>query len=122
MNGIVSEKHLQLATLEKTLGNVSPGRKIELYESYLNSCSERLLSVTKSVIQKYENAMISLGSKLEATSPLKTLQRGYSILLDNNSKAVKSVDNIKAGEDITVIMNGGKLGCTVNSIEVKIEE
>lgn len=122
LNGVVSSKRIQLAAFEKTLEAVSPKRRIELYESYLNNFQKRLVSSAKGFAQKYENEIYTICSKLEATSPLKTLQRGYSMVLDKNQKAVKSVDGIEAGEEITVVMNGGKLNCTVNSVEVEIRQ
>jgi exodeoxyribonuclease VII large subunit len=46
-------------------------------------------------------------------SPQATLERGYSILLDRDGAAVRSVDQVKVGEDLVAQLGDGQLAVEV---------
>ncbi|MGM0409308.1 MAG: exodeoxyribonuclease VII large subunit [Bacillota bacterium] len=50
-----------------------------------------------------------LNSKLDSLSPLKTIKRGYSVLLDENKNTVKSIEDIKKGDKIYNKLIDGKI-------------
>ena len=56
-------------------------------------------------------------ARARAMSPQATLERGYSILLDHDGAAVRSVDRVKAGEDLVAQLADGQLAVEV--LEVK---
>ena len=61
-----------------------------------------------SIIEKYKQKYVLLLNKLEALSPLKTLERGYSIVkLDH--KAISSVKDLKSNDLIELELKDGSL-------------
>lgn len=67
-------------------------------------------SLQNSIINKYKdrkNEMITLVSKLDSLSPLKTLTRGYCIA-QIDGKAVKSINDVKKDEEIDLRFIDGK--------------
>jgi exodeoxyribonuclease VII large subunit len=56
-------------------------------------------------------------ARVRAMSPQATLERGYSILLDRDGAAVRSVDRVKVGEDLVAQLADGQLAVEV--LEVK---
>ena len=53
-------------------------------------------------------------AKLDALSPLKTLTRGYSITsLKDDNKVVKSINDVKNGDEIEVRVKDGKFNAIV---------
>ncbi|MNJ56891.1 Exodeoxyribonuclease 7 large subunit [compost metagenome] len=57
---------------------------------------------------------------LDALSPLKVMERGYSLVYDEQeSKLVKSIDDIHPGDLITVKVMDGDLSCQVRGMERK---
>lgn len=65
-----------------------------------------------------ENKMSLNAAKLEALSPIKTLARGYSITYAaNENKVIDSVKNTSCGEQVSIRLRDGRLGCSVTSIE-----
>jgi exodeoxyribonuclease VII large subunit len=56
-------------------------------------------------------------ARVRAMSPQATLERGYSILLDRDGAAVRSVDRVKVGEDLVAQLTDGQLAVEV--LEVK---
>lgn len=57
---------------------------------------------------------------LDALSPLKVMERGYSLVYDEQeSKLVKSIDDVHTGDLITVKVMDGDLSCQVRGVERK---
>jgi exodeoxyribonuclease VII large subunit len=70
-----------------------------------------------SIVGKKEQQFSSILSKLEALSPLKIMDRGYSIVYHQEHETiVKSVDNVKTGEAIKVQLQDGILDCQIEGI------
>ncbi len=64
------------------------------------------LSITKK-ISRSKNEAVSLISKLDALSPLKTLTRGYCIATFNNGKIINSAENIEKDDIINLKFKDG---------------
>lgn len=84
-------------------------RRILNVEGY----SRRLESAIKLKNQNAKIALTKVISKLDGISPLKTLSRGYSIVEDVNGKVVKSVNDVKAEDEIKLILNDGTISAKV---------
>jgi exodeoxyribonuclease VII large subunit len=57
--------------------------------------------------------------KLDAVSPLGTLLRGYSITLKlPDNTLVRSVADVEKRDELSIIVNDGKIKCGVNDKEV----
>lgn len=75
-----------------------------LYSGILNKVNDRIT---------FEDTKIAtLCARLDALSPLKVMARGYSIALKNN-KVVTSVDDLSAGDTVTVRFADGDKDCEV---------
>ena len=58
-------------------------------------------------------------ARVRAMSPQATLQRGYSILLDRDGTAVRSIENVQAGEDLVAQLADGQLVVEVLELRAK---
>ncbi len=55
--------------------------------------------------------------KLEALNPLSTLRRGYAIPMDQQkTKALTSVEEVKQGDNINIMLSDGRIACTVDNL------
>ena len=131
----INEINWKLANIKRNLGTLL-NKKIEVmeqrYKRIMNSVvfknptsgiKQRTLSVDaysqrlESAIQlKNKNVKINLTkliSKLDGLSPLKTLSRGYSVVQDKDNNVIKSVKDLKTGEQITLVLNDGKANAQV---------
>jgi exodeoxyribonuclease VII large subunit len=71
----------------------------------------RLLEVKQALLDAHSG-------KLDAVSPLGTLSRGYSITLKLPIKSpVRSIADIEISDDLSIIVNDGKIKCVVNDKE-----
>lgn len=63
----------------------------------------------KNLINTYMLRLNGQKEKLVALNPHNVLERGYSITLNKEGKTITDASNIKDGEEITTILNKGKL-------------
>lgn len=69
----------------------------------------------KYIIEKNGLVVSKIAGKLNALSPLATIARGFCVAKHDND-IIKSVDNIKNGDSITVEFSDGKAVCTVDEV------
>ena len=74
-------------------------RKIKEQYMIIDTYIKRLESKIKIIQKDKKTQFIKLISKLDTLSPLKTLQRGYS-LTEKEGKIIKSVKDLKKDEEV----------------------
>lgn len=74
-------------------------------------------NLKKAIMIKYEREVSKfrlLTGKLDVLSPLTVLSRGYGIVRSRESNLlVKSVEDVKTGDNIEISLKDGKIGCVV---------
>lgn len=78
---------------------------------------DELISAQERIISGKKHEFVRLSASLDAMSPLKVLTRGYAIAFDGAGETLKSVDNIYAGDKLSVRLVDGVAACTVDSTE-----
>lgn len=89
-----------------------------IYENCLRDFSyaeEKLYSVFSEKETKLKQKFQFLVEKLDSLSPLKILNRGYSIVLNEKNKVIKSYEEVKLDENLILFLSKGKLGVNVKS-------
>ena len=84
----------------------------------LDKIIEKLNNNIETKINKEEMNLKNLGSLLHNLSPLRTLDRGYSII-NKEDVVVNSVLKVSENDEIEVVLSDGSLDCTVNKINKK---
>lgn len=91
--------------------------------SYIDNISERvdffeqcISNKQSEIIDNNFNKLSVLAAKIDATSPLKTLSRGYSIAQTEN-KVIKSVDVLEKGMNFSLILSDGVADCKTVSVK-----
>lgn len=110
---ILSLKKAEQETLHKRLLRNEPDKKIlaarvnhERLEKNLNRAITNILSAKQ---KDFAHRL----SKLDALSPLKVMERGYSLVFTEEQKLVSKVSQVQIGEEITVTLSDGSLECKV---------
>ena len=104
----------RFANLDRQLANRIPLQRIRQSETEITQLQKRL---EQSALQTMNNNKLKLTSTirtLDALSPLKLMDRGYTIPYKNNV-VVKSIDQVKAGDDLTLTMQDGIVEATVKT-------
>ena len=71
--------------------------------------------VCRRALEDKNRRYTALAAKLDALSPLKVIGRGYSVA-EKDGAVLRSVDEVRPGEKISLRMRGGKLDCMVEGV------
>ncbi|MDZ4991593.1 exodeoxyribonuclease VII large subunit [Clostridium perfringens] len=108
-----SKNNLDL--LYKGLKSNNPKSIIEKRIKEVNRLEEKLTFLGKRKIDKAKDELVALNSILQTLNPLNTLGRGYSVIMDKNSKVINEVSELKKNNMVRVIMKDGSV-----NIDIKI--
>ena len=75
----------------------------------LDSLAERLPRAMREVLKDRRQRFQAQLQTLQVVSPLATLARGYSILLDERGQAIRSAEQTHNGQRLTARLNEGEL-------------
>lgn len=82
-------------------------------KDYINIISKSIILKDPSkLLDRSKNKYINIISKLDALSPLKTLQRGYTIT-KKNDKVITSIKDIKKGDKLSIEFKDGNINSEV---------
>ncbi|MDY6314393.1 MAG: exodeoxyribonuclease VII large subunit [Clostridia bacterium] len=81
----------------------------------LDSLSVRLSAAMNALVSKDSERLSAAASKLDALSPLATMNRGFSVI-KKDEKIVKSVNSIDTGDEISAVFSDGGAVCEVKKI------
>lgn len=97
----------------------SPEEIFRNYEQELDSLQTKLLHQIEKKYSDWENQYQLAHQKLKNLSPLKTLERGYALLEDQDNKIIKSVEEINVGDQLRGRLSDGLADLEVKAISRK---
>ena len=103
----------RLARLEHRLHSRHPGRQLALLRQRLDSLAERLPRAADRTLKQRRQQLAGLAQTLQIVSPLATLGRGYSILLDARGQAIRSAAQTRPGQLLRARLAEGELNLRV---------
>lgn len=99
----------------RLLSAYSPLNIIEIGEKDMKNLSDRMLSVSKQLIENNTKNLTETASKLSALNPVAVLMRGYSYITDTDNKTVSSVSDVNVGDKINIKVSDGTLSAVVEN-------
>lgn len=106
----------QLALLSERASFAGFNRRIEAMMQLADRASDDLLRAYSSLLEKRGTLLSGSAVKLDALSPLKVFERGYSVSY-TGGKALKSAEEVREGDEITICLRDGKVKSAAVSIE-----
>ena len=103
----------RLLRLEHRLASRHPGRQLALLRQRLDSLAERLPRATLTGLRQRRLQLAALAQTLQVVSPLATLGRGYSILLDEQGHAIRDARQTHVGQRLEARLGDGRLSVRV---------
>ncbi|WP_339487488.1 exodeoxyribonuclease VII large subunit [Pseudomonas sp. EL_65y_Pfl2_R95] len=103
----------RLAYLDKRLITQHPGRNLQLLRQRLDSFAERLPRAINDALKQRRFQLQSQMKTLNAVSPLETLGRGYSILLDEHNRVISKAADTQPGQRLKAKLGEGELAIRV---------
>jgi len=94
-----------------------PERFLSSRRQDIDRLSERMQRAMLTGHERKKRLFSGTIGKLEALSPLGTLQRGYSICLNQDDQLVRKASQMSKGDTVKVILSSGRLACLVEEVE-----
>lgn len=109
------ENHL--TRLEKNEAIYKPVSLINKRKLKLDLLENKLLLNFSNLVNKSKGKFLSLVSKIDALSPLKLLNAGYSVATNKRNILIKSIKDVKYNDKINVRLKDGILNCLVCNVD-----
>ncbi len=93
-----------------------PGVYLDNRRMDLDRARDRLLAASERQLAAKRQSFVKLGAALDAMSPLRVLSRGYTVSSDPNGTILKSVKELRPGQELYVRFLDGTADCRVESI------
>lgn len=94
-----------------------PSKQIHDLQNQIDRLKKDLNKSMQFYLQSNEAALVNIINKLEASSPLSILKKGYSICCKDNGQTILNVDNVYKGDILTVQLNDGYIVAKVEGKE-----
>lgn len=92
-------------------------RRVDSSASDLKSAARGMKMASMRATDRRRAALSAAAGKLNALSPLATLERGYSVARDSDGKLLASVDDFQVGEAFRVTLRDGSVIARTEGIE-----
>ena len=112
----IALKQSKLSEQESRLQAQHPAAQLTRYSKRLASIEARLRRGIQRDLQSHQQRLAAQARQLQAVSPLGTLDRGYSITLDESAKVISDAAQVKKGDDLEIRLKQGKISATVKAI------
>ncbi len=106
----------QLAELRTRLGEQHPRARLARARNALERCRGRLAELGPREVKHARSDLRVLAGRLQALSPLASLERGYSITRTPEGKVVRSADEVAPGDEVQILLRRGRLTGTVTAV------
>lgn len=116
-NRNLSNQHQTINALQQRLHSQSPADKVATAKHTLKNEYQKLTQLMKHALESKHQQLISNIQMLEAVSPLATIARGYAIVSSEQRPVVRSINDVKLGEQLKTKLKDGYVNSHVVSIE-----
>jgi exodeoxyribonuclease VII large subunit len=79
----------------------------------LEALRVRLYSIARMIVSRRESELDRAGSKLNALSPVRVLERGYALVYGPDGRLLRSSSEVREGEEIAARLHQGSVQATV---------
>ncbi|MGE8407013.1 MAG: exodeoxyribonuclease VII large subunit [Pseudomonas sp.] len=105
----LNQRRERLARLDTRLAAQHPGRTLALLKQRLDNLAERLPRAMREKLKDRRQQLQAQVQTLQVVSPLATLGRGYSILLDERGQAIRNAAQTHNGQRLKARLGEGEL-------------
>jgi exodeoxyribonuclease VII large subunit len=111
------QKQEGLSTLMKRLNRLSPNQLLTKEKEGLTRIQKRLNRSSLNILHQKQRQFQNILSTLDALSPLKIMDRGYSLVYSKEKLLIKNIDQVETNDYLQIQLNNGKIDCQVINIE-----
>lgn len=115
-NRIVERNRMTVKMLSNNSVLQNPMSKVDDGRLYLDSVYRRFESAYTNILSDRRHSLALNASKLNALSPLSSLERGFSLTKTISGMVAKSVSQVTTGDEISVMLSDGMINASVKSV------
>ena len=103
------------------LGYLSPKSRLRERRQMLDDEQDRLLRTMQGKLKDLRAKTGLLAQRIQGLSPLEKLKQGYAYLSDRSGRAVYRLDQVHAGQELTIYVTDGSFRAEVTDTEGAME-
>jgi exodeoxyribonuclease VII large subunit len=116
-----SNKKEAISFLEKRLNRHHPKQLLLREQEGYVKARKRLVRATLKIYEQKHREFRNVITTLDALSPLKIMDRGYSLVYNTEQELIKKVEQVEINDLIQVQLNNGKIDCQVLKVEGSVK-
>ncbi|RSK27793.1 exodeoxyribonuclease VII large subunit [Bacillus sp. HMF5848] len=116
---LLQQKQEKLQQIFKTLNRYHPHAQYENATQAHQSLEKTLIKEMTTILKGANTAFANQLGKLNAVSPLAVMERGYSVVYNEKEQLIKSVNQVKEHDMISVQVADGSIACQVKGVDRK---
>ncbi|RHW52771.1 exodeoxyribonuclease VII large subunit [Lactobacillus bombicola] len=93
----------------------NPKDRVKQYEERASFYRQKLDANVKNILQKKRHGLAKIGQQLDDYSPLKTLDRGYVYVVNEQKQTISSVTQLKPNNKVNLNFKDGKAVAVIKS-------
>ncbi len=113
----VNEVKLRLAAFSPQSARVQLENRLTRIRMRLDFAQSSIANQTKSILAERKARSQLLTHKIMALSPLAVMERGFSIVTDEDGRTVRSSKDVAVGRKIGIMMSDGTIKAEVKEVE-----
>ncbi|MDP4085592.1 MAG: exodeoxyribonuclease VII large subunit [Bacillota bacterium] len=117
---LTSNKGMEHENLLKRLERNHPRQLLKNSEEVFNRTNKAMNRAILQILRKKQAEYRHVNSTLDALSPLKIMDRGYSLVYLNDEKLVKSTKQVNVNDSVQITLTDGTLICKVEDKKERI--
>ncbi|CAG9623180.1 exodeoxyribonuclease VII large subunit [Sutcliffiella rhizosphaerae] len=117
MKRMVEKKQGKLEQLAGFLLRNHPKKQWELEKANLEQRTKLLTQLMQQALKQKQWEFQNKLAKIDALSPLKIMNRGYSLVYQEDGTIIKQVKQAKKGDTIQVHLQDGQLDCEIQAVK-----
>ena len=114
--GMYNESKLNINHLTRQIKLLNPENTIMNQIQHTDDLTRRIEYLFYTKLKENQNKVQYLLTTLNSLNPESILERGYSIVYDENNKIIKSVKNINANDKLSIKLSDGNIDSVVDSV------
>ena len=115
-NYIINDYNIRLEYIKRSLNYYSPFNQLKEKIQEQDNLFRKLNFFMETKLKNQKDKLNNIYTKLSFMNPTSSLDRGYSILLDQNENMITSTDNVSIDEEINLLMKDGMIKAKVVKI------
>ncbi len=113
----IDEKRYDLTENAHRLEGLSPRWQVRQGMQRLDDLSQRLAAGIKIRLRAERARLVSIGASLKTLDPQNVLRRGYALVRDERGALAASIQQVKLGQNVNVLLHDGAFDASVKEIK-----